>query len=89
MTRRERIGGFSETVDMTTQRILVVDDEEDLLELVRYNLSKEGYQVRCVATGEAALSEVGSFVPDVSFACCSFSRASRAGPFREARLSTR
>lgn len=35
--------------------ILVVDDEEDLLELVRYNLLKEGYQVTCVATGDEAL----------------------------------
>lgn len=31
--------------------ILVVDDEEDLLELVRYNLVKDGYRVSCVATG--------------------------------------
>ena len=50
---------------MATQRILVVDDEEDLLELVRYNLSKEGYQVRCVATGEAAIQEAKSYLPDV------------------------
>ena len=35
--------------------ILVVDDEEDLLELVRYNLSKEGYEVTCVSSGEEAL----------------------------------
>ena len=35
---------------MATERILVVDDEEDLLELIRYNLGKEGYQVRCVST---------------------------------------
>ena len=34
------------------ERILVVDDEEDLLELVNYNLSKEGYRVSCVGTGE-------------------------------------
>jgi len=50
---------------MATQRILVVDDEEDLLELVRYNLSKEGFQVRCVATGEAAIQEARSYLPDV------------------------
>jgi two-component system phosphate regulon response regulator PhoB len=50
---------------MATQRVLVVDDEEDLLELVRYNLSKEGFQVRCVATGEAALAEATSYLPDV------------------------
>ena len=40
---------------MSNERILVVDDEEDLLELIRYNLSKEGYRVTCVETGEEAL----------------------------------
>ena len=39
---------------MTRERILVVDDEEDLLELVNYNLTKEGYRVECVSTGEEA-----------------------------------
>ncbi len=33
---------------MAKEKILVVDDEEDILELVRYNLAKEGYQVICV-----------------------------------------
>jgi two-component system phosphate regulon response regulator PhoB len=37
------------------ERILVVDDEEDILELVRYNLSAEGYAVAAAATGEEAL----------------------------------
>lgn len=40
---------------MTKEKILIVDDEEDILELLRFNLTREGYQVRCVATGEAAL----------------------------------
>ena len=35
--------------------ILVVDDEEDIRELVRYNLSKGGYNVTTAATGEEAL----------------------------------
>lgn len=35
--------------------ILVVDDEEDIRELVRYNLSKAGYDVVCAASGEEAL----------------------------------
>jgi two-component system alkaline phosphatase synthesis response regulator PhoP len=35
--------------------ILVVDDEEDIRELVRYNLSKGGYTVTTAATGEEAL----------------------------------
>lgn len=39
---------------MNKQTILVVDDEEDILELVRFNLSREGYSVTCAATGEEA-----------------------------------
>jgi two-component system phosphate regulon response regulator PhoB len=50
---------------MATERILVVDDEEDLLELIRYNLGKEGYQVRCVSTGEMALREARAHMPDL------------------------
>ena len=45
--------------------ILVVDDEEDLLELVRYNLVKDGYRVSCVATGEEALAFVRRQPPDL------------------------
>lgn len=40
---------------MSKGHILVVDDEEDLLELVAYNLRREGYEVDCVTTGETAL----------------------------------
>ena len=40
---------------MKKEKILVVDDEEDILELVRYNLDREGYQVTCAISGEAAL----------------------------------
>ena len=50
---------------MARERILVVDDEEDLLELVNYNLTKEGYRVRCVATGEEALEEARQNLPDL------------------------
>ena len=45
---------------MPKERILVVEDEEDILELVRYNLSREGYQVLCVTSGEEALERAGS-----------------------------
>jgi len=51
--------------DAAAQRILVVDDEDDLLELLRYNLSREGYQVTCVATGEDALRSVRRQPPDL------------------------
>lgn len=40
---------------MSKEQILVVDDEEDIQELVSYNLAREGYQVVCAGTGEKAL----------------------------------
>lgn len=39
---------------MDKETILVVDDEEDILELVRFNLSREGFSILCAATGEEA-----------------------------------
>jgi two-component system phosphate regulon response regulator PhoB len=50
---------------MAKEKILVVDDEEDLLELVRYNLTKEGYRVSCVASGEEAIEQARKDVPDL------------------------
>ena len=45
---------------MSKETILVVDDEEDILELVRFNLSREGYDVRCAASGEEAQGIIAS-----------------------------
>ncbi len=42
---------------MAKETILVVDDEEDILELIRYNLAREGYQVICAISGEKALEK--------------------------------
>ena len=50
---------------MPHDHILVVDDERDILELVKYNLEKEGYRVTTVATGEDALSRHGTKLPDL------------------------
>jgi two-component system phosphate regulon response regulator PhoB len=50
---------------MPKERILVVDDEEDILELVRFNLSKEGYQAICAETGERAAEIARSEMPDL------------------------
>lgn len=44
-------------MNTSRQKILAVDDEEDLLELVRYNLDKEGYVVTLASSGEEALAE--------------------------------
>ncbi len=43
---------------MASEKILVVDDEEDIVELVRFHLEREGYQVTGVNSGEAALTSV-------------------------------
>ena len=45
---------------MAKEKILVVEDEADILELVRYNLSREGYHVTGTLTGEDALRKVRS-----------------------------
>lgn len=52
-------------VAMAKAKILVVEDEEDIIELVTYNLAKEGYQVSGVPTGEDMLKRVRSEPPDL------------------------
>ncbi|MFQ3619764.1 MAG: response regulator transcription factor [Spirochaetales bacterium] len=46
------------------KQILVVDDEPDILELVRFNLEKEGFLVKTVENGEDALKWAHRTVPD-------------------------
>jgi two-component system phosphate regulon response regulator PhoB len=43
--------------------ILIVDDEEDVLELVRYNLNKEGYRIETATSGEEALAKARTVQP--------------------------
>jgi two-component system alkaline phosphatase synthesis response regulator PhoP len=50
---------------MPNKTVLVVDDEEDILELVEYNLDKEGYRVITAATGEEALQVSRDDLPDI------------------------
>lgn len=50
---------------MAKENILIVDDEEDILELLRYNLTKEGYQLTCVTSGEEGLKVARSASPDL------------------------
>lgn len=44
-------------------RILIVDDEEDILEFLKYNLEQEKYVVQVATDGAKALSMMGSFKP--------------------------
>ncbi|MBI4578703.1 MAG: response regulator [Planctomycetes bacterium] len=45
--------------------ILVVEDEADLVELLKYNLEREGYRCRWAADGQAALAEVQRELPEL------------------------
>jgi two-component system alkaline phosphatase synthesis response regulator PhoP len=46
-------------------KVLLVDDEEDILEFLTYNLKKEGYEVASASGGEEALVAVKKFRPDL------------------------
>lgn len=50
---------------MGKERILVVEDECDIRELVRHNLVKEGYNLTCVSSGEDALTAAFASLPDL------------------------
>jgi two-component system alkaline phosphatase synthesis response regulator PhoP len=49
-------------MELTGKRILIVDDEEDLCEILQYNLSNEGYQTEIAHSAEEALKRaLGDF----------------------------
>lgn len=47
------------------QKVLVVDDESDILELLKYNLSKEGYDVKVASNGIKGVEVAKTFIPDL------------------------
>jgi len=47
------------------QKVLVVDDDPDIVELLEYNLIKEGYKVMTAGDGKIALEVVKNFTPDL------------------------
>jgi two-component system alkaline phosphatase synthesis response regulator PhoP len=51
---------------MPADKILVVEDEEDILELITYNLTREGYRVVGITTGEEAVETVLRELPDLA-----------------------
>ena len=46
-------------------KVLVVDDEEPILELLKYNLEKNGYEVKTAQDGARAVDIARKFVPDL------------------------
>lgn len=52
-------------MSVTKQKILIVDDEPDILELIEYNLKKEGYQVFLASNGQEGIAVAKKIQPDL------------------------
>ncbi|MEJ2688612.1 MAG: response regulator transcription factor [Deltaproteobacteria bacterium] len=50
---------------MDEKTVLVIEDEEDIQQLVAFNLMKEGFRVRCADSGEEGLRQADSLLPDM------------------------
>ncbi len=50
---------------MVKRKVLIVDDEEDILELLEYNLEQDGYQVFKAMDGEEAIAKAEEVKPDL------------------------
>ena len=50
---------------MTKQRLLIIEDDEDIRELLVYNLEKNGYAAQAVETGEDGLASASRHNPDL------------------------
>ena len=47
------------------KKILIADDEPDILEIIQYNLQNEGYEVVAVKNGNEAIDQAKKFQPDL------------------------
>ncbi|MDX1935817.1 MAG: response regulator transcription factor [Flavihumibacter sp.] len=52
-------------MDLSKKKILIADDEEDILEIVQYNLQQEGYEVVTAKNGDEALTKAKLVKPDL------------------------
>ncbi len=50
---------------METRKVLIADDEPDILEILKYNLVNEGYQVVTAKDGDDAIEKAKRFQPDL------------------------
>jgi len=47
------------------EKILLVDDEQDIIDLISYNLEKENYEVKSAMNGRDAIKTAKEFLPDL------------------------
>ncbi|SHJ94277.1 response regulator transcription factor [Epilithonimonas mollis] len=50
---------------MNRKKILLIDDEQDILEIISYNLEKEGYQVFTASNGNEGIVKAKEILPDL------------------------
>ncbi|MGV4412892.1 response regulator transcription factor [Chryseobacterium sp. T1] len=50
---------------MNRKKILLIDDEQDILEMLSYNLEKEGYQVHTASNGNEGIAKAKEIIPDL------------------------
>lgn len=53
------------TKEIRTRSVVIVEDDEDIADSIRYNLEREGFRVRVAATGEEALNLILDGPPDL------------------------
>ncbi|MDB0022536.1 response regulator transcription factor [Flavobacteriaceae bacterium] len=46
-------------------KILIVDDDPDIIEILRYNLSLAGYEVKAASNGKEAIKKAKIFIPEI------------------------
>lgn len=52
-------------METLNSKILIIDDEPDIVEFLGYNLRKEGYSVRSALDGESGMQIAAEFMPDL------------------------
>ena len=50
---------------MKKEKVLLVDDEPDIIDLISYNLEKEGYEIKSADNGKDAIQIAKDFIPDL------------------------
>lgn len=65
MARRGKYGIISVGLAMSTRKVLVVEDDSTLLDVLRYNLAREGYEVATATDGGQAIEVARREKPDL------------------------